>query len=146
MTSPQPPSSPSAEPAPRPEPKPCLFCSLPASAAVARNATGYVLRDRFPVSPGHSLVIPHRHVLTLHELTADERLGLLDLLDATRAQLQAELQPDGFNIGINEGLAGGQSVMHLHIHLMPRFLGDVPDPQGGVRWVIPDKADYWTPR
>jgi len=77
------------------------------------------------------------------ELSADERQGLLALLDQARAELLASHAPQGFNIGINDGPAAGQTVPHLHIHLMPRYSGDQPDPRGGVRWVIPEKAKYW---
>lgn len=77
------------------------------------------------------------------EATAPERDALLALLDEAQATLTAELHPDGFNIGINDGAAAGQTVPHLHIHLIPRFHGDVADPRGGVRWVISNKADYW---
>jgi len=102
------------------------------------------VRDGFPVSPGHTLIIARRHVGSFFDLVGAEREGLLALLDAARAQMQQELLPDGFNIGINDGPAAGQTVPHLHMHLIPRYKGDVPDPRGGVRWVIPEKADYWT--
>lgn len=73
-----------------------------------------------------------------------ERSGLLELLDEAKAVAQTEFNPAGFNIGINDGPAAGQTVPHVHVHLIPRFLGDLPDPRGGVRWVIPEKADYWS--
>jgi diadenosine tetraphosphate (Ap4A) HIT family hydrolase len=98
------------------------------------------------VSPGHSLVIPKRHVGSFFETSSEERAALLDLLDQAQAAAKAEFRPDGFNIGINDGASAGQTVPHLHIHLIPRFQGDMPDPRGGVRWVIPEKADYWSPR
>ena len=100
--------------------------------------------DGFPVSPGHSLVIPKRHVGSFFEVSAEERLALLELLDQAKQSVQAQSHPDGFNIGINDGPAAGQTVPHLHIHLIPRYRGDLADPRGGVRWVIPDKADYWS--
>lgn len=111
---------------------------------MGQNAHAFWIRDGYPVSPGHSLIIPRRHVGSFFEITPDERLALLELLDHAKATLAAELSPDGWNIGINDGPAAGQTVPHLHIHLIPRYQGDLPDPRGGVRWVIPHKADYWT--
>ncbi len=122
---------------------PCPFCTLPPERIVAANAVGWVVRDAYPVSPGHTLIIPRRHMGSFFELSADERLGLLALLDQARAELLASHAPQGFNIGINDGPAAGQTVPHLHIHLMPRYSGDQPDPRGGVRWVIPERAKYW---
>jgi hypothetical protein len=92
---------------------------------------------------GHTLIIPRRHVASFFETTDEERRAMLRLLDEAKAMLDREHKPDGYNIGINGGAAAGQTVMHLHIHLIPRYLGDRPDPRGGVRWVIPEKAAYW---
>jgi len=105
-----------------------------------------VFRDAFPVSPGHTLVIPRRHVGSFFLLEPDERFALLALVKEARRDLDAELHPDGYNIGINDGPAAGQTVAHVHIHLIPRYLGDIADPRGGVRWLFPDRADYWTKR
>ena len=127
-------------------PERCPFCHLPQSRFVAANHHGIVIRDAYPVSPGHTLVIPRRHVGSFFELTTPERTELLALLDKARADLEIDLRPDGYNIGINDGPAAGQTVPHLHIHLIPRFRGDQTDPRGGVRWIFPDKADYWTAR
>lgn len=121
----------------------CPFCSLPEHRIRDRNDWAVVVRDAFPVTPGHTLVIPTRHVASFFDTTAVEREALLSLLDKARKQLQAELRPDGYNIGINDGRAAGQTVGHLHIHLIPRYAGDRVDPRGGVRWVIPEKAAYW---
>lgn len=122
---------------------PCPFCTLPPERIVAANAVGWVVRDAYPVSPGHTLIIPRRHMGSFFELSADERLGLLALLDEARAALQASDAPQGYNIGVNDGPAAGQTVPHLHIHLIPRYAGDRADPRGGVRWVLPDRAQYW---
>jgi diadenosine tetraphosphate (Ap4A) HIT family hydrolase len=103
-----------------------------------------VIRDGFPISPGHTLIIPRRHIGSFFELEESERASLLALLDQAKEELEGIFQPDGFNIGINDGAAAGQTVPHLHIHLIPRYLGDRPDPRGGVRWIIPEKADYWS--
>lgn len=126
--------------------KPCPFCTLPKERVIDSNHHGMVIRDGFPISPGHTLVIPNRHIGSFFELTPDERQSLLDLLDAAKLVLDSELKPDGYNIGINDGPSAGQTVPHLHIHLIPRYNGDQTDPRGGVRWIIPEKADYWSPR
>ena len=103
----------------------------------------YARRDGYPVSQGHTLIIPRRHVQSLFDCSTEERQALLALLDQAKAQLDAEFHPDGYNIGINHGEAAGQTVMHLHIHLIPRYKGDKDDPRGGVRWIFPDRAAYW---
>jgi diadenosine tetraphosphate (Ap4A) HIT family hydrolase len=122
----------------------CPFCTLADSRIVARNDFALVIRDGFPISPGHTLIIPRRHIGSFFELEESERASLLALLDQAKEELEGIFQPDGFNIGINDGAAAGQTVPHLHIHLIPRYLGDRPDPRGGVRWIIPEKADYWS--
>jgi diadenosine tetraphosphate (Ap4A) HIT family hydrolase len=110
---------------------------------IDENTTAMVIRDGYPVSPGHTLLIPKRHTGSFFDLSTQERDGLLALLDRAKRVLDAELQPQGYNIGINDGAAAGQTVPHLHVHLIPRFEGDLSDPRGGVRWVIPAKAKYW---
>jgi len=121
----------------------CPFCSLPPERIVAANTAGWMVRDAYPVSPGHTLIISRRHVGSFFELSDEERAGMLGLLDQAKTEIQASHGPQGYNIGINDGPAAGQTVPHLHIHLIPRYTGDVPDPRGGVRWVIADKAKYW---
>jgi len=121
----------------------CPFCSLPAERLVDAGELAVVIRDGFPVSKGHSLVIPRRHVASWFDVTREEQLALLDLLARARRQIDEEFHPDGYNIGINDGPAAGQTVRHLHIHLIPRYAGDTEDPRGGVRWVFPHKAAYW---
>lgn len=124
----------------------CVFCQLPRERIVAENDSAILIADAFPVSAGHSLVIPKRHMASFFEATAAERAAMLELLDLARATVLRGQRPDGFNIGINDGAAAGQTVPHLHMHLIPRYQGDQVDPRGGVRWVIPDKADYWSER
>jgi diadenosine tetraphosphate (Ap4A) HIT family hydrolase len=124
----------------------CPFCTLAPARIRLRNEVGFAFRDGFPVSPGHTLIIPRRHVGSLFELTAQEQGALLDLLAQAKSDIETEHQPDGYNIGINDGAAAGQTVPHLHIHLIPRYQGDSTDPRGGIRWVLPDKADYWSCR
>ena len=122
----------------------CPFCQLDAARIAFADDVTLVIRDAFPVSPGHTLIIPRRHVGSFFELTPPERARMLELLTQAKAELDGTLQPDGFNIGINDGAAAGQTVAHLHLHLIPRYRGDTPDPRGGVRWVLPAKAKYWS--
>ena len=122
----------------------CPFCSPSPDRIAARGEHGFAIRDAFPVSLGHTLIIPNRHVASFFELTDAERRDLLKLVDAAKADIDREFAPQGYNIGINDGAAAGQTVPHVHIHLIPRYTGDSPDPRGGVRWIFPDKADYWS--
>ena len=124
--------------------KPCPFCTLPDERVIDQNDHGLVIRDGFPISPGHTLIIPKRHTGSFFDLTETERSDLLLLLDKAKLDVENEFKPDGYNIGINDGPAAGQTVPHLHIHLIPRYAGDRADPRGGVRWIIPEKADYWS--
>ncbi len=126
-----------------PTPNPCPFCTLPAERIVAESRMGFVIRDAYPISPGHTLVIPRRHIASFFELETDEHDGLMDLLEQAKTALDLELRPDAYNIGINDGKDAGQTIAHLHIHLIPRYHGDQPDPRGGVRWLFPEKARYW---
>lgn len=121
----------------------CPFCFASGTSVSCANAHAYARRDAFPISKGHTLIIPRRHVASLFECTAEERSALLEVLEEAKRELDAEFHPDGYNIGINDGAAAGQTVMHLHIHLIPRYKGDKEDPRGGVRWIFPDKAAYW---
>ena len=102
-----------------------------------------VLCDSNPLNPGHVLIVPRRHVASLFESTSAEREEMLRLADDARRILNERHSPDGFNLGINDGPAAGQSVPHLHLHLIPRYRGDTADPRGGVRWIIPERAAYW---
>ena len=124
--------------------KVCPFCDLPIERVVLATGHSVVIRDLYPVSPGHTLIVPKRHIARFGEATDVERHDLLEALELTRAQLLKEFAPDGFNIGINDGEAAGQTIPHLHVHLIPRFRGDCADPRGGIRWIFPDKAVYWT--
>ena len=120
----------------------CPFCTLEPDRIIVSNNHAVAIRDGFPISEGHTLIIPKRHIASLFEATAEEQAALLDLLRLARQQLLDELKPDGFNIGININEAAGQTVSHVHIHLIPRYSGDAKNPRGGVRGVIPSKQDY----
>lgn len=120
----------------------CPFC-FPAPGEITReNELAYIRYDKYPVSPGHLLIIPKRHVSSLFEITMPEQQALWDLLYAAKQELDESRAPDGYNIGINDGPAAGQTIPHLHIHLIPRYTGDMTDPRGGVRGVIPEKQRY----
>ena len=121
----------------------CVFCTLDRSRVVAENTVAVALRDAFPVTPHHSLVVPRRHVATYFGLYDPERRGVEILLDQVRADiLGRDRSVEGFNIGINDGKAAVQTVTHCHVHLIPRRVGDVEDPRGGVRGVLPGRAPY----
>ena len=123
--------------------KECPFCKLPTDRIIDSNEFGFVIRDGFPISHGHTLIIPKRHVGSFFEITKVERDALLKLLDKPKETIDEEFHPDGLNIGINDGPSAGQTVPHLHMHLIPRYKNDQADPRGGVRWIIPEKAKYW---
>ena len=122
----------------------CLFCELPQERIVMANGLAIAMRDAYPVSPGHTLIVPKRHVATFFDTTDAERLSMIELLDLTKRALDAELHPAAYNIGVNDGPAAGQTIAHLHVHLIPRYVGDDDDPRGGVRRIFPKKAKYWT--
>jgi diadenosine tetraphosphate (Ap4A) HIT family hydrolase len=121
-------------------PNRCPFCST--DGALQANELAHVRPDRYPASPGHLLIIPRRHVADFFLTTAQERQAMLDLVDWSKDWIEARFAPDGYNLGVNVGEAAGQTIFHVHLHLIPRFRGDVPRPRGGVRGVIPDKQDY----
>lgn len=114
----------------------------PAVEILAETANALVILDSFPVNPGHTLIIPRRHVASYFDLHADEQHALWQLVNSAKILLENRFHPDGFNVGINIGETAGQSVMHVHIHLIPRYKGDVEQPRGGVRGVIPGKQSY----
>jgi len=116
----------------------CPFCDLGARI-VAQNGLAAALRDKEPASKGHTLVVPKRHCRSFFELTAEEVGACFDLLRRERERLSDELRPDGFNVGVNDGAAAGQTIEHTHWHLIPRYEGDHPQPRGGVRHVIPTR-------
>ena len=121
----------------------CIFCDMARLRVVASNDVAFAIRDKFPVNPGHTLVLPWRHVSSWFEATQEEQAGIMALLQEVKLGLDAQRpRPDGYNVGINVGVPAGQTVMHLHVHLIPRFQGDVDDPTGGVRFVVPARANY----
>ena len=122
----------------------CIFCEMSSSKAVlASNSYAFFVKDQFPISQGHSLIILKRHISSFFDLTEQEIQGLMSLLNVAKGLLEEEYSIDSYNIGINDGPAAGQTIPHLHIHLIPRYDGDVEDPRGGLRWLFPEKAKYW---
>ncbi len=123
--------------------KSCPFCNIASEQIIVEHALAVAKHDGYPLTKGHSLIIPRRHVASFFECTAEERQAMLELLDEAKAVLDKAHAPDGYNIGLNNGAAAGQTVMHVHMHLIPRYTGDTSDPRGGVRWIFPEKAKYW---
>jgi len=121
----------------------CPFCTLPPDRVWLATEHVLAIADSFPITDGHTLVIPVRHVASIYDLPEMEQAALWMLVAKVRSVLQEKLHPDGFNVGLNDGTAAGQTIAHAHIHVIPRRKGDVPDPRGGIRWVIPEKASYW---
>jgi diadenosine tetraphosphate (Ap4A) HIT family hydrolase len=120
----------------------CPFCSPENDEIILQNAFWYARWDKYPVSKGHMLVIPFRHIQNCFDLSEDERSSLFELIDACKKLIDEHHAPDGYNIGANIGYVAGQSVMHCHIHVIPRYAGDTDHPRGGIRGVIPHKREY----
>jgi diadenosine tetraphosphate (Ap4A) HIT family hydrolase len=118
----------------------CSFCNQ--EEILLENELAWARYDKYPVSPGHLLIITKRHVADFFDTTIEERQAFNNLLEEAKKMLDREYSPDGYNIGVNCGTAAGQTIMHLHIHLIPRYQGDIDNPRGGVRGVIPDKRIY----
>lgn len=116
----------------------CPFCSLDPGQKWIETEDAIAFADAYPVSDGHTLVIPRKHVSSIYELTAEAQLAVWSLVTEVRNRLLTGLKPDGFNIGVNDGVAAGQTVEHAHVHIIPRRKGDVADPRGGIRWIIDD--------
>lgn len=119
----------------------CIFCT-PDRPLLCSSDLAVAFLDAFPISPGHALVVPRRHVVTIFDLTEAEYTECFLLVRKVKDLLAKDYSPDGFNVGANIGEAGGQSVWHAHIHVIPRFKGDTPEPRGGVRNVIARLANY----
>ena len=116
----------------------CELCSQ--HEVLLENALAYVRQDNNSLSRGHVLVVPKRHVSSFFDMTTEEQAAVLALLREIQKTIQQQHSPDGYNIGVNLGKAGGQSRMHVHVHLIPRYAGDVPDPSGGIRCVLTQRA------
>ncbi len=126
----------------------CPFCDIRKTSGQSRilksNEYAFLIRDGYPVTEGHSLIIPNRHVSSFFNLKETEREAMWELVQAEKAELDKQYKPAAYNLGINDGPAAGQTVPHCHLHVIPRYEEPNKDPRGGVRWVIPEKADYWS--
>ena len=122
--------------------KDCVFCKLPMNRIEFETNTLQLVFDNYPLSKGHILVIPKKHIMSFFELTKEEYIELHQVINQAKAILDSTVKPDGYNIGINDGEAAGQTIFHLHIHIIPRYMGDSPNPRGGIRWIFPNKANY----
>lgn len=123
-------------------PDSCPFCDMDASRIVFQHELVFAMWDAYPVSEGHLLIVTHRHISDWFETTREEQLAVLEALERGRRIIHERYPADGFNFGVNIGLAAGQTIPHLHVHLIPRITGDMPDPRGGVRHVIPARGNY----
>ena len=121
----------------------CPFCALPADRIWIETEHAIALPDAFPVVDGHMLVVPRKRVASIYQLQRPEQTAIWELVSEMRQRLLTGLKTDGFNVGLNDGLAAGQTVQHAHVHVIPRREGDVPDPGGGIRWVVAENAPYW---
>jgi diadenosine tetraphosphate (Ap4A) HIT family hydrolase len=120
----------------------CPFCSIASDKIIGANAHAYAIHDTTPVAQGHVLVIPRRHAASYFDLSSEEQIACWNLVNKMHDLIKGTLKPDGFNVGINVNAAAGQTLWHVHIHLIPRYQGDVETPRGGVRAVIPSKQNY----
>lgn len=126
--------------------KPCIFCTIAEQESHPQHMQKfkhcYSIYDRFPVSPGHTLIIPYAHCKDWFSASDEVRLDMIEALDSVKGLLDQQFAPDGYNIGMNCGPTAGQTIFHLHVHLIPRYKGDMEDPRGGVRGVISPKQKY----
>ena len=120
--------------------KECIFCQM--KDYILENELAYAIYDKYPVGKGHMLFIPKRHVKNFFDITKEEREAIFELIDEGKKLLDEKYSPDSYNVGINCGEHAGQTIMHVHVHLIPRYIGDMKDPTGGVRGVIPEKMKY----
>jgi diadenosine tetraphosphate (Ap4A) HIT family hydrolase len=121
---------------------PCLFCDTQSLKIVLENDKAIAFYDKYPVQRGHLLIVPKRHAATYFDATDEEIMAIHELIKKGKELLDREFSPDGYNIGVNVGEYGGQTVMHLHVHLIPRYKGDIDDPRGGIRKAIPNLVPY----
>lgn len=121
----------------------CPFCSIDSGRLIIESESVIALWDGYPVSRGHALVVPKRHVSDWFDASREEKIAIIDAIELVKTEIEKAYQPDGYNVGFNSGRAAGQTVFHLHVHVIPRYDSDSPDPRGGVRWVLPEKAAYW---
>jgi len=122
--------------------KHCIFCSKPQTEIITENQLALAFYDKFPVNEGHTLVIPKRHVSFLFEASEEELVAINELLFKVKDILDSKYKPAGYNIGVNVGEAAGQTIFHLHYHIIPRYNGDVENPRGGIRNIKKSLVPY----
>ena len=122
----------------------CIFCEInkTKSRIILENSHALAISDQYPVSQGHTLIILKRHVPSIFEASSEEISAIFDLTNQVQKILSKQFKPDGYNVGFNDLKAAGQSIPHCHMHIIPRYQGDVKDPRGGIRGVIPGKQNY----
>jgi diadenosine tetraphosphate (Ap4A) HIT family hydrolase len=122
----------------------CVFCrERDEPDFLAGNDLAVAFPAGFPVSPGHALIVPRRHEPDFFSLSPEEQAAVVALVNPVRAVLDGQFSPDAYNLGVNAGKAAGQTILHTHMHVIPRYAGDVAEPRGGIRWVLPETARYW---
>ncbi|MFW6016933.1 MAG: HIT family protein [bacterium] len=122
----------------------CPFCQIKKNKIIKENELSIAVFDKYPVNEGHILIITKRHIKDYFDASKEEKRSLFNLMEKCRELLDDKFKPDGYNIGLNCGIAAGQTIMHLHLHLIPRYKDDIADPTGGIRGVIPEKRIYKT--
>lgn len=120
----------------------CPFCNVEKSQVLFENNLAIAFYDKYPVQKGHILITPKNHSETYFDASIEEIRAMNELISKAKIHLDKEFNPDGYNLGVNVGEFGGQTVMHLHIHLIPRYKGDIEDPRGGIRKAIPNLVQY----
>jgi len=123
----------------------CVFCERleHPDQLIAQNDLAAAFYDSFPISPGHTLIISKLHETDFLALATSTQSAIFSLISKVREVIEKEMCPHGYNLGVNVGKAAGQTISHAHFHVIPRYEGDVPNPKGGIRWIIPDKTEYW---
>lgn len=119
-----------------------VFLTIPEERVLFRSESFFIVRDQYPVSPGHSLIISSAIRPDYFALTAEEKTQLVGLIDRCKALIEEEFQPDGYNLGMNCGTAAGQTVPHFHCHVIPRYVGDMDNPRGGIRHCVAGRGYY----
>jgi diadenosine tetraphosphate (Ap4A) HIT family hydrolase len=122
---------------------PCVLCQIAPERVILETRVARAVLDAYPISEGHTLVVPRLHIGSIYELSSEDQRATWEHVARVRDLLVERYGVESFNIGLNDGTAAGQTISHAHIHVIPRRTGDTPDPRGGVRWVIADKAAYW---
>ena len=121
----------------------CFFCSIPEEKIIKKYEHWIIIRDGFPITKDHTLIIPKKHIAKCEQLNVFQWTELFYVINDVVSQLKKDIGMIDFNVGINDGPLAGQTIKHLHVHIIPRFEGDCEDPRGGVRWIMPEKANYW---